>query len=83
MANPHDKSYKFKVNDKDFTSEQPTVTGAQIKQIADVAPNYQLYLEVPGAKKEDRLITDGMTVNLAEPGIEKFYTVPAATFGAL
>jgi hypothetical protein len=75
------KKFKFKVNDKEFEVDTPTITGAQIKQLAGVPPAYQLFLEIPGDDKEDRLIGDGDVVNLAEPGIEKLYTVPPATFG--
>ena len=75
------KKFKFKVNDKEFEVATPTITGAQIRLLAEIPPTYQLFLEVPGDKKEDRLIGDGDSVNLAEPGIEKLYTVPPATFG--
>ncbi len=75
------KKFKFRVNDKEFEVGTPTITGLEIRQLAEIPPAYQLFLEVPGEKKEDRLIGDGDLVNLAEPGIEKLYTVPPATFG--
>lgn len=75
------KKFKFEVNDKEFEVGTPTITGAQIRQLAEIPPAYQLFLEVPGDKKQDRLIGDGDSVNLAEPGIEELYTVPPATFG--
>ena len=77
------KRYKFRVNDKEFEWDQPTITGGQIRQLAEIPPGYQLFLEVHGEKQEDQLIGDNDVVNLAAPGIEKLYTVPPATFGNL
>jgi hypothetical protein len=75
------KQYKFKVNDMEFAVDEPTITGAQIRQIAQIPPSYQLFLEIHGDSKEDRQIGNDDVVNLAAPGIEKLYTVPPATFG--
>ena len=80
MAHPPEK-YKFKVDDKHFESADAELTGKQIKEIAGVPPSHQLFLEAPGESRPDRQILDGDIVNLAEPGIEKFYSVPPATFG--
>ena len=81
MSAPHEKQYKYKVDDKQYDDDRPTITGAEIRQIAEIPPAYQLFLEVSGEKHEDRLIGNGDIVNLASPGIEKLYTVPPATFG--
>jgi hypothetical protein len=81
MAPEHEKTYKFKVDDKMFDSDKAIVTGAEIKQKASVQASFQLFLEVPGEAHPDRQISDTEPVNLAEPGVEKFYTVPPATFG--
>ena len=75
------RRYKFKVNDQVFETEQSVQSGAQIKALAQVDPSYQLFLEIPGESKPDRQIGDTDQLNLAEPGIEKLYTVPPATFG--
>ena len=83
MAPEHEKTYKFKVDDKMFESVEAVLTGAQIKQKASVQPSFQLFLEVPGEAQPDRQISDTDKANLAEPGVEKFYTVPPATFGKL
>jgi hypothetical protein len=76
-----DKTYKFKVDDVQFETETAVLTGEQIKQKAQIGGGFQLFLEVPGKKKEDRLVNDTDTVDFSEPGIEKLYSVPAATFG--
>ena len=76
------RQYKFKVNDQVFETEQPILTGAQVKALAQIDPSYQLFLEIPGESKADRQIGDTDQLNFAEPGIEKLYTVPPATFGS-
>jgi len=82
MTTNHEMEYKFKVDDKEYEVHESTITGAQIRQIAEIPPTYQLFLEVHGDKKEDRLIGNSDVVNLAEPGIQKLYAVPPANFGA-
>jgi hypothetical protein len=81
-GNDRPKQFKFKVNDQSFESEQSVLTGAQIKAQAQMEPSFQLFLEEPGDDKPDRQIGDTETVDLSEPGIEKFYGIPPATFGA-
>jgi Multiubiquitin len=76
------KKYKFFVDGKQYEVDKKTVSGAEIRGIADVDPNYQLFLEEPGAEKPDRQIANDYSVDLEEPGVEKFYTIPPATFGA-
>jgi hypothetical protein len=77
------KEYKFFVNDVKYEVEKRTLSGAEIRVIANVDPNYQIFLEEPGPQKADRLIANDSSIDLEEPGIEKFYTVPPATFGAI
>jgi len=73
--------FKFKVDDVQYESPTAQLTGAQIKQLAQIGGGYQLFLEEPGKKKQDRLINDGDSVDFSQPGIEKLYSVPSATFG--
>jgi hypothetical protein len=42
------KKYKFFVDGKQYEVDKKTVSGAEIRGIADVDPNYQLFLEEPG-----------------------------------
>lgn len=81
MSTTHTKTNKFKVDDVVLESEVTTLTGAQIKQLAGISPAYQLFLEDPGERHQDRQIQDADTVDLSHPGIEKLYSVPPATFG--
>jgi hypothetical protein len=76
------KNYKFFVDGKQYEVEKKTVSGAEIRGIADIDPNYQLFLEDPGPEKPDRQIASDYSVDLDEPGVAKFYTIPPATFGA-
>jgi hypothetical protein len=74
------KTYKFFVDAKEFTTDEESVTGARIKEIAGVTATYQLYEEEPG-DKPDKPIADSESVDLK--GKEKqFYAVPPATFGS-
>ncbi len=76
----HVTTYKFTVDGRHFESDQPILTGAQIKARASVDPSFGLFLEGHG-NKPDEQISDGQTVDLREAGREKFYTAPPATFG--
>ena len=73
--------YHFSVDDKQLKSDQPILTGAQIKALAQVDPSFGLFLEGHG-NDPNRQIADNESVDLRAPGIEKFYTAPPATFGS-
>jgi hypothetical protein len=77
------KKYKFFVDGKQYETEKKTLSGAEIRAIATVDPNYQLFLEEPGPEKPDKPIANDYSVDLGEPGVEKFYTIPPATFGVI
>jgi hypothetical protein len=70
----------FFVDAKKYETAQTALTGAQIKSIASVAANYQLFLEEQG-ETPDKAIGDGESVNLHER-VKHFFAVPPATFGA-
>lgn len=69
------KDYKFFVNNEKLTSVSPFITGLQIKNMAKVPVEDELYLNVPG--NQDKLILNEATVNLELPGVEHFYTKEA------
>ncbi len=81
MSKTDVKKFKFSVDDRPFETETEVLTGAQIKTLAQIDPSFQLFLEVPGESRPDRQIGDSESVDLGTPGIEKFYSVPPATFG--
>lgn len=69
----------FFVDGKKYETAQTALTGAEIKSIAGVAANYQLFLEEEG-DEPDKAISDGEAVNLTER-VKHFFAVPPATFG--
>jgi len=72
--------YKFYVDAKEYSSPDESMTGAKIKEIANVPAQYQLFLEEVG-NKPDKAISDGETVNLKDGKEKHFFAVPPATFG--
>lgn len=74
------EKFKFTVDGKHFETDQPSLTGAQIKAFASIDPGFGLFLESHG-NRPDQQIADGQAADLSEPGREQFYTVPPATFG--
>lgn len=71
--------YHFFVDGKKYDTDSTALTGLEIKTIANVAANYQLYLEDQG-DDPDRAISDGESLEMAPPP-KHFYAVPPATFG--
>ena len=64
--------FKFFVDGTKFQTEKQFLTGMEIKSMANVPDEMDLYFVVPGY--QDELIEDEKTVNLARPGVEKFET---------
>lgn len=71
--------HAFYVDAKRHENAKTALTGAEIKAIANVAPNYQLFLEEEG-DRPDKGIGDGEAVGIAER-VKHFFAVPPATFG--
>ncbi len=71
--------HPFFVDAKRHESAKTALTGAEIKAIANVAPNYQLFLEEEG-DRPDKGISDGEAVDITER-VKHFFAVPPATFG--
>lgn len=72
---PKAKAYKFKVNDAKYVSRSPFITGREVLELAGLLPpeNYVLRLKVAGSKP--RPIELDKTVDLREPGVEKFRAI--------
>lgn len=69
----------FFVDNKKYETDRSSMNGAEIKAIAEVQPNYQLFLEAHG-NDPDRMISDGESLTIGTPPLH-FYAVPPATFG--
>jgi len=71
-------AHHFYVDGKEYSTDKHNLTGLEIKTIAGVPGNYQLFLEEHG-NAPDRAISDGETVPIGHK--EHFFAVPPATFG--
>lgn len=64
------KELKFSVNEHVFIAPSQFLTGRQIKEMAKISADVDLFLVVPGYM--DELIDDEKVVNMARPGVERF-----------
>lgn len=72
------KPYILFVDNEKFVWEQPTITGAQLRTLASIPQNVQIFLHVPG--KPDAEILDTTVVDLSkENRPEKFSTQSAGS----
>lgn len=71
--------YEFFVDGNRFTTDKTAITGLEIKTLANVSANYQLFLEEEG-DTPDRPISDGEVVHMDHKE-KHFFAVPPATFG--
>jgi hypothetical protein len=72
-------NYQFFVDNKKYDTEHVSLTAMEIKTLAGVPSNYQLFLEERG-KDPDRALSDGEAIDLSNPP-KHFFAVPPATFG--
>ncbi len=72
MSKPESK-IKILIDQKPFEIKQQFITGAQIKALIGVPPNYGVWLKVNGPEP-DKEIADNEQVDLAQPGREHFFT---------
>lgn len=79
MTDTKQHPYHFFVDAKKYETDKSHLSGLEIKNIAGIAGNYQLYLEEHG-DTPDRAISDGDTVDLSHQE-KHFFAVPPATFG--
>ncbi|MHB8724022.1 MAG: multiubiquitin domain-containing protein [Casimicrobiaceae bacterium] len=79
MSDAEHISYHFYVDAKEYSTDKKSLTGLEIKSMANVPGNYQLFLETEG-NHPDRAISDGESVALDRKE-EHFFAVPPATFG--
>ncbi len=79
MSKPEQDKYIFYIDGKEIVSERSALMGQEIKALARVPGEYQLFLEEKG-EQPDRAISDSETVDLSGTP-KQFYAVPPATFG--
>ena len=75
-----DRTFKLTLDEAQIEWGEPVMKGAVLYELAKLGTEEAVFLEVRGGK--DRLIDPGESIDLAEPGIERFITAPkaAATF---
>jgi len=73
-------NYHFFVDNNKFETPHSSLNGQEIKNVAGVPPNYQLFLEEHG-NAPDRAISDTDGIDLSTNPPKHFYAVPPATFG--
>lgn len=75
-----DRSFRFTLNDREIRWGFPTLTGKALYALAKPSDDQGIFLDVRGG--EDRLIDVCDTVELGDPGVERFYTAarPPKTF---
>ena len=75
---PHAKHYAFRVDKDRIVVDTPTITGAEIlAKAGKTAAEFKLYQHKRG--HQPILIDPNQTVNLREPGVERFTTMPKDT----
>lgn len=72
------QSFQIIIDSKHYTVEKTSMTGAEIKALAGIDPQYQLFLEMHG-NEDDKTIGDGEAVAIKN-GLH-FFAIPATTFG--
>jgi hypothetical protein len=72
---PCARRYRFKVNDKPYEWNEPTILGRQILEVAGLVPSKDYTLRQKMAHGEPRRIGLEDRVDLREPGIEKFRAI--------
>lgn len=69
----NDRSFRFELDGRVFEWGGELISGLTLKKLAQVdLTTYGVWLEVRGA--EDESIPDNKLVNLAAPGVERFFT---------
>ncbi|NDP20019.1 MAG: hypothetical protein GZ091_02900 [Paludibacter sp.] len=67
------------INEKNYKWEQQYITGAEVRQMGSIPHSEKLFLAIK-RPWEDEPILDESKVDLARPGIEKFYSAHVDEF---
>src|SRR4051812_48515304 len=68
-----DRTFKFTIDNRQLEWGKPLISGKALRKLADLQPNYTLYLEVRGG--QDREVAETAIFDLSKPGIERFISV--------
>ena len=76
---PHGpKGYRFKVDGQHFESKNQFVSGLELRQLAGLTAETELYVDVPHGW-QDHFVSCDDQVDLGNPGTEKFVTLRKKT----
>ena len=78
MAKDDKTKFAIHIDGQVYHVEQSSMTGSELKQIANKEPQFQIFLEGQG-NSPDTQIGDAEAITI-KSGLH-FYTVPPATFG--
>ena len=68
------KKYAFFVDGIRFEVDKSTISGKEMRALAQMDPDYGLFMHQP-PDKPDRQIHIHTSIDLTEPGAQKYYTV--------
>lgn len=74
--NNEDKVLHLMINEKNYKWEQQYITGAQVRQLGNIPQSDKLFLKMKG-NAESEQISDDTQIDLAKPGLEKFFSQKA------
>lgn len=66
--------YPFKINQRQLSWGLPSITGAQLYELAQPNESQAVFLDVPGGT--DQLVEPDDLFDLTQPGVERFITAP-------
>jgi hypothetical protein len=69
------KKLHFTINTVPFTWYRQYITGAEIRELGNISPDDDIYLDIKEGWEDD-LIKDDEVVDLARPGVEHFVSRP-------
>lgn len=76
---PHGpKGFRFTVDSQQFETRHQFITGAEIRQLAGIPADAELYLDMPHGW-QDHFVRCEDRVDLGKPGTEKFITLRKKT----
>jgi hypothetical protein len=70
----YNKHFNIKIDKNHYKVTEDSMTGIQIKQLANIPNEYELWLEVPG-QNEDKKIEDNEVIDI-KSGL-KFFSSPS------
>nr|WP_298000691.1 multiubiquitin domain-containing protein [uncultured Flavobacterium sp.] len=72
------KKLQFSINGKSFTWYKQYIRGFQIRELGNIPPEDDIFLDIKGGWQDDQILDDEV-VDLARPGKEKFFSKPRPT----